>query len=59
MVALAGQQQAGEVQIAASMQEVLLGRRFLKIFERALIVSENIGVILIKEGYLSSILNSR
>ena len=59
MVALAGQQQAGEVQIAGSMREVLLGRRFLKIFERALIVSENIGVILIREGYLSNILNSR
>ena len=38
------------------MQEVLLGWRFLKIFGRVLIVSEKIGVIAVKEQYLSDVL---
>ena len=56
IVALDGQQEAGEIQIAGSMQEVLLGWRFLKIFGRVLIVSEKIGVIAVKEQYLSDVL---
>lgn len=49
---LLGRTQLGVVQLSPSSEEVLIGMDFLRRFERALVVSRKLGVVLVEEDAL-------
>lgn len=50
---LLGRTEVGVILLSMSASEVLLGMDFLRHFERALVVSKNLGVVLVEEDALN------